>query len=122
MKKYEISLLYIEEKESIRDKTIPILENCVSDLIIAKDGEEALNLFKEYNPDLVITAIKIPKLNGLELSHEIKNINKHTRIIIASAYKEVEYLMDAIKIGIDSYLTHPIIEDELIAIIEKMLK
>ena len=102
-----LNLLYVEDEKSIRDVTILILEEFFSNIIVAIDGEDGFEKFKNNDIDLVITDINMPKLDGLEMSSLIKDINTHIPIFIFSAYQSSEYLMEAIKIGIEGYLVKP---------------
>lgn len=85
------------------------------------NGEEALKKFKESNPDIVITDINMPKMDGLELIKEIKNISKHTRFIILSGYDEFNYAREAIRLGIENYILKPINEEELEATLKNTI-
>lgn len=58
---------------------------------MAQDGVEALNIFKKNDPQILITDIKMPRMDGLELIDHIRQINRQTKIIILSAYSEFEY-------------------------------
>jgi len=102
-----LNLLYVEDEKSIRDVTILILEEFFSNIIVAIDGEDGFEKFKNNDIDLVITDINMPKLDGLEMSSLIKDINTHIPIFIFSAYQSSEYLMEAIRIGIEGYLVKP---------------
>ena len=80
----------------------------------ASDGELAFPLIQKLNPDIVITDIKMPFMDGLELSRLIKKELPFTEIIILSGYEEFEYAKEAIKIGVSQYLTKPINGEELL--------
>lgn len=70
----------------------------------AKDGEEALSLFEEYLPEIVITDLKMPGMDGIELITQIKKRNKHTQVIALSNYSDFEFVRDAMKAGAFDYL------------------
>lgn len=80
----------------------------------ASDGELAFPMIQKLNPDIVITDIKMPFMDGLELSRLIKKELPFTEIIILSGYEEFEYAKEAIKIGVSQYLTKPINGEELL--------
>ncbi len=115
----EITLLYVEDESIIRNEFVEILEDEVSKLYIAANGEEGLKLFKEHKIDLVITDIRMPVMDGLEMSRAILDINPNTPIIISSAFNETEYLMEAIQLGIHYYLLKPINLKEVFSTLEK---
>lgn len=80
----------------------------------AQDGELALPLINRLEPDIVITDIKMPFMNGLELSRIIKQTLKDTEIIILSGYDEFEYAKEGIQIGVAEYLLKPVSGDDLL--------
>jgi|GEM_PF-618676 len=81
----------------------------------AGDGEEALELYLAEKPNLLITDIKMPAMNGLELTRKVKERNPDAKIIILSGYDDFGYARDAIRYGVNSYLLKPIDPAELIA-------
>ncbi len=74
----------------------------------ASNGVEALELLVREKADLLITDIKMPKMNGLELIHKAKELNLNTRFIILSGYDDFEYLKESIKLGIENYILKPV--------------
>ena len=80
----------------------------------ASDGELAFPLIKREQPDIVITDIRMPFMDGLELSRLIKKELPEIKIIILSGHEEFEYAKAAIQIGIEEYLLKPINGDELL--------
>lgn len=81
----------------------------------ASDGELAFPLIKKTQPDIVITDIRMPFMDGLELSKLIKNEMPWIEIIILTGFEEFEYAKEGIKLGVARYLTKPISGDELIS-------
>jgi PAS domain S-box-containing protein len=116
----KINVLYVEDDEVSRENTLEFLKEIFSSIITAKDGKEALKKFKENEINLVITDILMPKLNGLELIEEIKNLNKDTYIIILSQNNENKMLLEAIKLNIDGYVLKPIEYNQLLNEVEKV--
>lgn len=78
----EISLLYVEDDESIRDILSMILQRFVGKLYIAFDGEDGLEKFKRYHPDIVISDIRMPKLNGIGMAKQMKEINPDRKSVV----------------------------------------
>lgn len=108
MQKHNISLLYAEDDSSIRAIYVPLLQKKVDKLYVASNGEEGLSLFKEFKPDLVLTDIKMPIMNGIEMIKEIKKVKRGIRCIIMSAYSKPEYFIESIAIGVKSFLHKPV--------------
>ena len=86
----------------------------------ASDGELALPMIQKLKPDIIITDIKMPFMDGLELSRLIKKEFPWMEIIILSGYAEFDYAKEAIAIGVAHYLNKPISGDELIAELDKL--
>lgn len=108
MQKHNISLLYAEDDSSIRAIYVPLLQKKVDKLYVASNGEEGLSLFKEFKPDLVLTDIKMPIMNGIEMIKEIKKVKRGIRCMIMSAYSKPEYFIESIAIGVKSFLHKPV--------------
>jgi two-component system response regulator YesN len=86
----------------------------------ASDGELALNQIRQKRPDIIITDIKMPFMNGLELSRLIKKENPEIKIIILSGYGEFDYAKEAINIGVEEYLLKPINATELLKSVKRV--
>lgn len=86
----------------------------------ASDGELAYPLIQKTRPDILITDIKMPFMDGLELSHLVKQEMPDMKIIILSGYDEFEYAKEAIKIGITDYLVKPIAGAKLLEAVKKV--
>ncbi|HPX25347.1 MAG TPA: response regulator [Treponemataceae bacterium] len=79
----------------------------------AGDGEIALSMIQEIKPDILITDIKMPFMDGLQLSMIVKSIQPWIRIIILSGHDEFDYAKEAIKIGVDDYILKPFSSEDL---------
>jgi two-component system KDP operon response regulator KdpE len=79
---------------------------------VASDGEEALAVFGEWTPDLVITDLAMPKIDGLELCRRLRTISS-IPIIVLSASNEEHMKVEALDLGADDYITKPFSMDEL---------
>ncbi len=80
----------------------------------AKSGTEALKLAQGLRPDIIISDIKMPGLNGLELIEELKTFLPNVKVILVSAYEEFDYAKQAIRLGVNSYLSKPVKKAEVI--------
>lgn len=105
---YKPTILYVEDEEGIRENVKRPLRYFSSELFIACDGQEGLELYKKYNPDIVVTDIKMPRMDGIEMSKAIKEIKPKQYIIIITAHNESRFLMEAVEMHIDSYILKPI--------------
>jgi two-component system response regulator YesN len=86
----------------------------------ASDGEVALPLIEEYQPDILITDIKMPFMDGLELTAIVRKQMPNMKVIIMSGHDEFRYAQDAIRLGVEDYCLKPISASELIQILQKV--
>ena len=104
----KLSLLYVEDDENTREELVYFLQNKVDNLYVAKNGQEGFELFEKYQPDLIITDIQMPVMNGTKMIKLIKQINPNIPIIIVTAFNDTDYLFEAIKLNVTNYLTKPL--------------
>jgi two-component system response regulator YesN len=88
----------------------------------AANGKEALRLIKERNPDILITDIKMPVMDGFTLIRELHMAALRTRVIVLSGYSDYQYLKEAITCHVESYLLKPIDHDELVSLLAHIVK
>lgn len=107
-----IKILYVEDDEIARENGIEYLENFFEQIYEASDAIIALQLYEKHKPDIIITDIQMPKLNGLEFVKRIRQKDKNTQIIIITAFCDKDYLLKAIELGLVKYLVKPVREKE----------
>jgi two-component system KDP operon response regulator KdpE len=91
------------------------------DVRSASDGESALDTFHDFHPDLVITDLQMPAMNGIELCREIRKISE-IPIIVLSVKGEEKTKVEALDAGADDYMTKPFGMDELLARVRATLR
>jgi PAS domain S-box-containing protein len=104
----KLSLLYVEDDDNTREELEYFLQNKVEKLYVAKNGQEGLEFFKEYKPDLIITDVQMPIMSGTKMIKLIKEINPLIPIVIITAFNDAEHLFEAIKLNVSNYLTKPL--------------
>ncbi|EGP7905296.1 response regulator transcription factor [Campylobacter jejuni] len=117
----ELIILVVEDEVKARESMINILSERFSKVIGAQNGDEGLKKFKKFKPDLVITDIAIPIMDGLDMAREIKEISDDVPIVVLSAYSEKERLLRSIDIGIDKYLIKPVDIEELFKVLDYLI-
>ena len=103
-----IVVLYVEDEEDIRSIYERFLRRRLVHVIIATNGQEGFEAYEKYKPDLIITDINMPKMNGLEMCSLIRDENAHIPIIVTSAHAEAQFFQEAINIGINMFLLKPV--------------
>lgn len=106
-------------REGIKNN-IPWKEEGLDFVGEASDGELAYPMIRKLQPDIIITDIKMPFMDGLELSRLVKKDFPDTSIIILSGYDEFEYAKEAIKIGVTEYLVKPISSARLLEAVKEI--
>lgn len=115
-------LLYVEDEQSVQNQTKMILDDFVKEVRVASDGEEGLKMALKDDIDVIVTDIMMPHKNGIDMLKELKEAGRDTPAIITTAFTETEYLMEAIKLKVDGFITKPInIKDLINAIYTVML-
>ncbi|MGB9801604.1 MAG: response regulator, partial [Arcobacter sp.] len=98
------------------------LNRMFKELYEAKNGEEGYELYKKYHPDIILTDIKMPKLDGISLAKKIRQKDKTTKIIISTAFSEKNYLMDAIELNLEKYIIKPLTSRNLLPALSKAVE
>lgn len=116
-----LSIMYVEDDPVTRALVAQTLPKKFPDFTIrtAENGRLGLQLYREFQPDIVITDVNMPIMNGILMAAEIKAINPDVVIIAVTAYSETNYLLNAIEIGISHYVLKPIDYRKLFEAIEK---
>lgn len=113
-----------DDEETIRSGLKKLIESYNLNLTVsgvAKDGEEALQLIKKYQPEIILMDINMPFINGLEVIEEIKKLDTEAKIIIISGYDQFNYAQKALELGVYSYLLKPIQFREFKSVIVKAM-
>jgi two-component system, sensor histidine kinase and response regulator len=118
-----LTLLYVEDEEMTREAVSTMLARRFPELVVhlAENGAQGLQRFGEVGADLVITDIRMPELNGIEMSRRIRAEHPSTPIIVTSAHGDMEYFIESIEIGISRYVMKPIEVEKLFVAIEATL-
>jgi YesN/AraC family two-component response regulator len=119
-----ITLLYVEDEADTRDLVISILHLRFPwlALLTADDGQEGLDLFNAHHPEIVLTDIRMPFLDGIRMANKIKRIYKKTQIIVLTAVDNIDAMLNASDIGINHFLLKPIVVKNLIAVVENCIE
>lgn len=110
----DLSILVVEDDKELNEELVELVDIFFKKTDFAYDGAEALEKYRKFQYDLVLSDITMPKMNGVKLSQELININKFQSIVILSAHSEVSYMIDLIDIGIHQFVAKPFEQQELL--------
>lgn len=107
-------IVIVEDEVRIREGMGKMIESQIGHQVVgeASDGEEGLRMVLNLQPDLVITDIRMPRMNGLQMLQKLSKSNVNVHAVVISGYSEFDYAQQAIRYGADDYLLKPLtIED-----------
>lgn len=104
----DISILIVEDEEELRDYLQEYLQLFFKYIFVAKCGEDGYNQYLQKKPDIIITDINMPNLDGLAMIKRIRQNNNNINIIVMSAHSEQDKLLQAIELKLITYLIKPI--------------
>lgn len=116
----ERTVLYVEDDRVVQGMTRKLLKKRFAEVWVASNGAEGLALFRKHRPDIVITDIRMPEMDGLAMSAAIKAEAPATPIVVTSIFNLQDYFLRAIDIGIDHYLLKPIDENHIFRVLERV--
>lgn len=117
-----IKILIADDDKLISAFITKVLKNHPFELFVANDGAEAVRLFREIQPDLVLLDIMMPKMDGFQVCSHIRQSNQRVPILMLSAKLQTEDKVVGLKLGADDYITKPFDRHELVARIETSLR
>lgn len=102
----EIKVMIADDHKMVREgiKQLLELDENISVVAMASDGEECLSFLKDWLPDVLLLDINMPNKNGLDVLEEIKDQGLDVKVIILTVHNEVDYLLRAVEIGVDGYI------------------
>lgn len=116
--------LVVDDNQDLTNFLVKSLKNYFKHIYVASDGKEALLLARNHNPDIIISDVMMPRMNGYELCKSIKEdiTVSHISIILLTARDDKQSLLSGYKNGADGYITKPFEIDMLLALIRNRLK
>ena len=115
-------ILVVEDDRFAREQLSLLLSRFAARLTTAADGAQGLETYKFERPDIVVTDINMPRLDGLDMAQAIKAMDPNTPVILVTAHSDTRFFLRSIDIGIDGYVVKPIDADNLLALLAKEAK
>ncbi len=104
----QLSILYVEDDDATREQLSELLRRWFGAVHLAADGQQGLYLFSRHRPDLVVTDIQMPVMDGLQLAKTVKEMDRDVPVIFTTAFNDQDYFLRAIEIGVDRFVTKPV--------------
>lgn len=115
-----LNVLYVEDEEAIRYAFETGIGMFFKSFVLAENGQDGVEEFKKYHPDIIITDVNMPVMGGMEMLRQIRMIDEEVPVVMVTAYDDIEYLMESIEIGVDAYLLKPVQMDHFKQIVGKI--
>ena len=116
----EKKILIVDDDKDIVKIVTTMLEGRGWDVTAAYNGREALDMVNASRPDIILLDIMMPEMNGIEVLKRIKKMDSGVRIVMITAFGDVESYLDSMELGAYEYINKPIETDELLDMIEKI--
>jgi len=116
----ELVVLYVEDEIDVSEEIEDMLSLKVKKLYKAYNGQEGLNIYNKYSDiDVIITDIKMPIMDGIEMISKIRQSNETIPIIVTTAFNETSFLKKAIDLHVDKYIIKPIDMSQLFSVLNR---
>ena len=119
--KYDYKVMIAEDDDPSLLFINSMLKRHFNHIYIARNGIEGVELFKQIKPDIIVSDVGMPEMNGIQMSRIIKDIDPEAKIILTTAFDNKELLIEAIDIGINQYLSKPIERKKFETALERVI-
>lgn len=117
-----LTLLCVEDNKTTQIIYDSIFEDLVKDIIFADDGADGYQKFIDNSVDIIISDYDMPVMNGLEMIEKIKGVDKDIPIILITALEDINIVLEALHLGINSFVKKPIVNEKVVQSVEKAAK
>lgn len=116
------TILYVEDEKNVQEELASVLEMFCDNLYLASNGMEGLEQFKKYSPSIIVTDIKMPLMNGIDMCKKIKELNPDQKVIFTTAFSDIKFFQQAIELQVEGYVIKPVdlqlLESKILKVIE----
>jgi len=117
----DLTILIVEDEKDAREALKSMVELDFKYVYEAKDGCEGLELYQKYKPDIILTDIQMPCMNGIDMLDEIRKNSTDVLAIFISAYSDVTTLLQAIDLKVNAYIVKPFLYKDILEKIDANL-
>lgn len=114
-----LTILYAEDEEGIRTNVSDSLRYYVKEVYEALNGQEAYEIYQEKKPDIILSDIHMPVMNGIEFVQKIRKDDRDVPVVMITAHTDRKYLLEAVELHMEKYIIKPLDLDELLEVLEK---
>ena len=114
-----LTILYAEDEEGIRKNISDSLKYYMKDVYEASNGQEAYDIYKEKKPDIILSDIHMPVMDGIEFVKKLRCEDRNIPVVMITAHTDKKYLLEAVELHMEKYIVKPIEFDELFEVLEK---
>ncbi len=118
----DLNVLYVEDDISLREEVSLFLSDIFDQVELASNGEEGLQKLAKNHYNLVITDIRMPVMDGIEMIEKIKELYPEQPVLVTSAHNEIEYLVKLINLGVDNFITKPLQSEQIFKVLHKIVE
>lgn len=118
----DLNVLYVEDDASLRVEMSIFLSDIFHNVDLAENGQEGLDKLALSKYDIVITDIRMPVMDGIEMIEKIKVLYPEQSILVTSAHNEIEYLLKLIRLGVDNFITKPLQSEQVLQVLYKIVE
>lgn len=109
----QFRVLYVEDDETVRTLLEGKLNRLFKEVVTATNGEEGVQKFIQCHPDLIITDITMPIMNGLEMIRAIRESDSDLPVVVTTAHNDEEFFLESFELGISRYVLKPVVTEKL---------
>jgi len=117
----KLRTMVLEDDPETNELMCTTLKNFFAEVHSAFDGESALELYEQHQPDIIFIDIILPGKSGLDIAKEIREINPKQMIVIVSASDDMGNISEAVKIGVNNFIRKPINTDKMIDVLKDIV-
>ena len=118
----DLDVLYVEDDAALREEVSLFLSDIFNRVDLASNGEEGLRKLALNKYNLVITDIRMPVMDGIEMIEKIKELYPEQAILVTSAHNEIDYLVKLINLGVDNFITKPLQSEQIFKVLHKIVE
>jgi len=117
-----LTILYAEDEEGIRKNITDSLKYYMKDVYEASNGQEAYDIYKEKKPDIILSDIHMPIMDGIEFVKKLRTEDREVPVVMITAHTDKRYLLEAVELHMEKYIVKPIELEELFEVLEKCVE